>query len=104
MRGPITSGTNYGGGLIRYLPVVRDLSAVKSAGELQVGLLYWLHAKAHGISGATRHYAGHKKRSNSLLKLWSNFMELASREDYAEILSIASKQRDIFKRVAIDDE
>jgi hypothetical protein len=28
MRGPTTSGTNYGGGLIRYLPAVRDLSAV----------------------------------------------------------------------------
>jgi hypothetical protein len=28
MRGPTTSGTSYGGGLIRYLPAVRDLSAV----------------------------------------------------------------------------
>jgi hypothetical protein len=33
MRGPTTSGTNYGGGLIRYLPAVLDLRAVKSVGK-----------------------------------------------------------------------
>jgi len=49
MRGPTTSGTNYGGGLIRYLRAVpgfkccshqeiRDLSAVKSVDKQKSGI------------------------------------------------------------------